>query len=529
MKDFLLTLDGFCALNVCVLKFAQNAEGFKSQRLIDLCTNLFSSDAITANLIALTSSFDIKLAKSSGEFIVNAGIEEDYDAIVKKIKDYEFSFAKYLREQKSAWQCSELKYKDLGKELFQLEFPAKFASKLPADWLRRSSTKAVVRVHSPYLVGLVKTYQEAKESRSSVLASLFSRIMVRFDANLDQCWSKAVLCAAELDCLAGLATVSGASGVLGATKCRPEFVPNGTDGGLFEVTDLRHPCIMSRPGTDFIPNDIQLGHKNANMVLLTGPNMGGKSTTLRQTCIAIIMAQLGCFVPAASCKMTLFDRIFTRIGANDNILAGQSTFMVELSETSKILQQATPYSLTILDELGRGTSTFDGYAIAYSVLAHLSERVKCLGLFSTHYGLMTSEFSAPVCPTPNVRCMHMDCVVDEELNEVTFLYKLVDGVSQGSHGTHVARMAGVPNTVIEHAETKSKEMVSERGWIGCVGLRNGEDEVSNHAMAQSLMVQSDFGEMFKLMEKLKLGQCSPQDHQSIKSIWATAKGRYLSV
>ncbi|CAG8856861.1 22827_t:CDS:2, partial [Gigaspora margarita] len=126
---------------------------------------------------------------------------------------------------------------------------------------------------------------------------------------------------------------------------------------------------------DFIPNDTFLGGDQPNMILLTGPNMGGKSTLLRQNCVAIIMAQLGCYVPAKHCRMTPFDRIYTRIGANDNILAGQSTFMVELSETSKIIHEATPRSMVILDELGRGTSTFDGYAIAYSVLHYLATHI----------------------------------------------------------------------------------------------------------------------------------------------------------
>lgn len=121
--------------------------------------------------------------------------------------------------------------------------------------------------------------------------------------------------------------------------------------------------------------------------------MGGKSTLLRQTCIAVIMAQLGSYIPASKCRLTPFDRIFTRIGANDNIMAGQSTFMVELAETSKILKEASPRSLVILDELGRGTSTFDGYAIAYAVLYHLVTQTGCLGLFSTHYGTLTQEFA----------------------------------------------------------------------------------------------------------------------------------------
>lgn len=131
---------------------------------------------------------------------------------------------------------------------------------------------------------------------------------------------------------------------------------------------MRHPCVQHvASSSEFIPNDTSLGQgeqqQHPNMILLTGPNMGGKSTLLRQTCIAVIMAQLGCYVPAAKCRLTPFDRIFTRIGANDNILAGQSTFMVELAETSRILKEATPRSLVILDELGRGTSTFDGYVI----------------------------------------------------------------------------------------------------------------------------------------------------------------------
>lgn len=172
--------------------------------------------------------------------------------------------------------------------------------------------------------------------------------------------------------------------------------------------------------------------------------MGGKSTLLRQTCIAVIMAQIGCYLPASKCNLTPCDRIFTRIGANDNIMAGQSTFMVELSETAKILKEATKNSLVILDELGRGTSTFDGYAIAYSVLHHLVAEVGCLGLFSTHYGSLTKEFAC----NPMVALKYMSFCVDQESKKVVFLYKLEDGVCSESYGMNVARMAGVPEEVI---------------------------------------------------------------------------------
>jgi DNA mismatch repair protein MSH6 len=200
--------------------------------------------------------------------------------------------------------------------------------------------------------------------------------------------------------------------------------------------------------SDYIPNDTMLGGSDAQLILLTGPNMGGKSTLLRQTCIAIIMAQLGCWVPAQECVLTPFDRIFTRIGANDNILAGQSTFMVELSETARILKEATPRSLVILDELGRGTSTFDGYAIAYAVLHHLATVTGCLGLFSTHYAALTEEFQH----TPSIALMHMACMVDQEQRHVTFLYKLTPGCSPKSYGMNVAAMAGIPLDIVNKAQ-----------------------------------------------------------------------------
>lgn len=148
-------------------------------------------------------------------------------------------------------------------------------------------------------------------------------------------------------------------------------------------------------------------------MLLTGPNMGGKSTILRQTCVLVILAHLGCYLPASSCQLTPVDRIFTRIGASDKILAGQSTFYVEMSETSTILSHATEKSLVIIDELGRGTSTYDGTAIAYSTLKYVSEKIGCLTLFSTHYHSLVEDFSND----PNISLQHMDCITNEDSEE----------------------------------------------------------------------------------------------------------------
>lgn len=191
------------------------------------------------------------------------------------------------------------------------------------------------------------------------------------------------------------------------------------------------------------------------MLLVTGPNMGGKSTLLRQACLTAMLAHLGCFVPAERCDLTPVDRIFTRVGANDAIMAGLSTFRVELEETSSILKHATRDSIVILDELGRGTATFDGMAIAHAVLSHLTDRVGCRALFATHYHALTREFEVP---NPMVALYHMACAVDETSRNVTFLYQFVRGASHRSHGVNVARLAGLPDSVLNLAESKSAEL-----------------------------------------------------------------------
>lgn len=210
--------------------------------------------------------------------------------------------------------------------------------------------------------------------------------------------------------------------------------------------------------------------------------MGGKSTLLRQTCLIVLLAQIGCRVPADSCVMTPVDRIFTRVGASDRILAGQSTFFVELSETSLILKAATDDSLCILDELGRGTATFDGTAIAHAVVDYLVSKIRCRSLFATHYHLLIEDWEID----PRIKLGHMDCLVHsvEEFSEskdnnndlpteqVTFLYKLCDGSSPKSYGINVAKLAGIPDSVIQMAlkqslefEEKSKTLLEMNGLI----------------------------------------------------------------
>ncbi|RKP38593.1 muts domain V-domain-containing protein [Dimargaris cristalligena] len=450
VRDLLTVLRGFGDIQTLITDLRTQSAAFRSARfatLIQQCPDLSKPLAFFAQ------AFDHQVAEKESNIIPTPGVEPQFDSVNEQMAEIEAEFAEYLKEQRRALKCPKLEYRDLGKEVYQLEVPK--AVKVPADFTKLSATKAVNRYWTPVTQKLVRRLNEILETRGTVFRDIERRMYERFDQHYSQ-WLRAVRTVSELDCLVGLALCAQS---LGSPACRPEFVEPGPDGrSVLELTELRHPCVTETAGSDFIPNDTILGGDSPDtaqpsMILLTGPNAGGKSTLLRQTCLAVIMAQLGCYVPARRCRLSPVDRIFTRIGAHDDILRGQSTFMVELSETSKILREATPRSLVILDELGRGTSTFDGYAVAFAVLHHLATRVGCVGLFSTHYHALTREMAAH----PQVRLMHMDCHVDPAHRDVTFLYKLVPGVCPKSYGMNVAGMAGIPRSVVDRAETVAEQ------------------------------------------------------------------------
>ncbi|KAI9335459.1 putative DNA mismatch repair protein Msh6 [Obelidium mucronatum] len=481
VKDFMLVLKGFTDIFNFMVDVQDTIKSFKSKRLVQLLSN-DGSETLRAALKFFEEAFDQTDGLNTTEIIANEGYDDVYDAAAAALEAIAEEFEAFRKEKERALgvKCG---YKDLGKDLYQLEIPSSAASKkIPGSWIVQSKTQAVTRYYTPETKEMLERYLEAREERDQALKNVRSRMFAKFD-ELYKEWLNVVKKVAEIDCLLSLALCRAA---MEGPLCRPEFVVVGPgESSVFEVVDLRHPCIHTENGKDFIPNDTFLGGGNgrANMILLTGPNMGGKSTLLRQTCIAVIMAQLGCYVPATSCRLSAFERIFTRIGAHDNILAGQSTFMVELSETSKILREATPKSLVILDELGRGTSTFDGFAIAFSVLYELVTRTKCLGLFSTHYGMLTKEFEGNGLVSLN----HMSFVSDEEKHQVTFLYKLAEGACPKSFGMNVALMAGVPSSIVDTAEKVASEFESK--------LKMTRDHTSN-GFEMKMSRQADFANLW---------------------------------
>lgn len=271
-----------------------------------------------------------------------------------------------------------------------------------------SKTKVCKRYWTPELRRMVNEYAEAKEALANIQGSVQLTLFKRFSESKGM-WRNVVGLIGSLDCLVSLASFSRS---IPEPRCLPELISSSS--ACFEAQELRHTIVACFNPENFVSNDLKLSAvsdtDSQRVMILTGANMGGKSTLLRQVGLAAILAQLGAFVPAARMKLTPFDRIFTRLGANDNIIGGESTFKVELAETVKILKHATSKSLIIMDELGRGTSTFDGVAIAEAVLHYLIHVTRACVLFSTHYNMLCDTFS----PNPVVKLCYMNCLVDEE-------------------------------------------------------------------------------------------------------------------
>ena len=232
--------------------------------------------------------------------------------------------------------------------------------------------------------------------------------------------------------------------------------PEVNDGCNILIRDGRHPVVEYAIPGGFVPNDTHMDCQDNQFLLLTGPNMAGKSTYMRQTALIVIMAQIGSFVPASFASIGLVDRIFTRVGAFDDLASGQSTFMIEMVELANILNNATPKSLILLDEIGRGTSTYDGYSIAKAVVEfiHNKDRVGVRSLFATHYHQLTAISSV----LKRVKNYHV--AVKEEGNDLVFLRKIIPGATDKSYGIHVARLAGVPLKVTQRAKEILKEVES---------------------------------------------------------------------
>src|SRR5450631_1025508 len=312
--------------------------------------------------------------------------------------------------------------------------------KVPIEYKRRQTMKNAERFITPELKAFEDKALAAGERALALEKSLYEALLDELNSHIARLQSIASA-AAKLDALCALAASAESLGL-----SRPEF----TREDRIDIHEGRHLVVESQVD-DFIPNDTSFT-RSRQLLLVTGPNMGGKSTYMRQVAQIALLAYCGSFVPAKSATLGPIDRIFTRIGASDDLAGGRSTFMVEMTEAASILNNATPTSLVLVDEIGRGTSTFDGLALAYAIARHLAEQVRCYTLFATHY----FELTQLAAQLPNVANVHLDAV--EHKDRIVFLHRLEAGPADRSYGIHVAHLAGIPKDVVRAAKKHLGEL-----------------------------------------------------------------------
>ncbi len=326
---------------------------------------------------------------------------------------------------------------------YYIEVTHTHAAKVPPEYRHKKTLTNATRYVTADLTDRADRVLRAEERLKEREHELFAALRDRAAAQAHRLLQTAEVLA-TLDVLASLAELA-----VSRQYCRPELC----DEPVLEAADGRHPVLDQTlpPGT-FVPNDVRLGPEQGMFLLITGPNMAGKSTYIRQVALLVLLAQVGSFVPARQARIGLADRIFTRVGASDELSRGQSTFMVEMTEAANILNNATARSLVILDEIGRGTSTYDGVSLAWAITEYLHDRVGCRALFATHY----HELAQLADRLPDLR--NYNVLVREWQDEIIFLHKIAPGSADRSYGIHVARLAGVPEEVLGRAEEVLAEL-----------------------------------------------------------------------
>ena len=456
LNQFIKALEGLSSLDTAIESAQTLVSDDMASSLLQLLRRPRGFPNIAPSIQAFRNAFDWEQAKSAGRVVPLPGNDAAYDEASAAVDSICDDFEGILEKWRTRLKDKSISFWTPGgstTEPYQLAVSEETLKRrgTPEELVQVSSKKGTRRFHTDEIKERVDAYLAARAKQEAALSAIATKLYADFAADAPL-WRAALRCASQLDCLLALAKFSAKTGM-----CRPLFVEDSTP--FLDIREGANACVeAAMEGGECIRNDIRLGVASEagspRFLLVTGPNMGGKSTVLRQACITTILAHLGCWVPATSCALSPVDRIFTRIGANDAIMAGLSTFRVELEETSLILRHATERSLVILDELGRGTATYDGMAIAHGVMEHLVHKTGCLSLFATHYHALSREFEIP---NPHIALFHMACVVNDE-DDVTFLYRFLPGACNRSHGVHVARLAGIPDSLLELASERSNQM-----------------------------------------------------------------------
>ena len=411
--------------------------------------------------------------------VINDGVNEELDqlrSIAYHGKDYLLKIQE--REvEKTGIASLKIGYNNVFG--YYLEVRNTYKEQVPQEWIRKQTLAQAER----YITEELKEYEEkilgAEEKILALETKLFNDLVIDTQEYIQQIQTNANLIA-RLDCL-----LSGAKTAQEHKYVRPIIAPSAT----IDIKQGRHPVIETEMpvGEQYVPNDIMLDSDSQQIMIITGPNMAGKSALLRQTALIVLMAQIGSFVPAESARIGLVDKIFTRVGASDNISLGESTFMVEMTEASNILNNVSPKSLVLFDELGRCTSTYDGISIAWAIVEYLHEnpRAKARTLFATHYHeLNEMEKNFNRIKNYNVSVKEMD-------GKVIFLRKLTRGGSEHSFGIHVAEISGMPKSIIRRANVILKELESDNAGVGSAGKPTAAIAQSREGMQLSFFQLDD--------------------------------------
>ena len=380
---------------------------------------------------------------------------------------------------------------------YYIEVSNSFKDQVPDTYIRKQTLVNGERYITQELKDLEHEILTASDRVVALEYELFTELRQAISAQSARV-QKTAAAVAELDALVSFAAVAVRN-----HYCRPDV----DESGVIEIHDGRHPVVEQMlKDSLFVPNDTFMGEKEDRVAIITGPNMAGKSTYMRQVALIVLMAQMGSFVPAASARIGVVDRIFTRIGASDDLSAGQSTFMVEMTEVADILRHATRHSLLILDEIGRGTSTFDGMSIARAVLEYCADK-KLLGaktLFATHYHELTElENTLPGTVNYNI-------AVKTRGEDIIFLRKILPGGADRSYGIEVAKLAGLPDKVVQRAKTVLKELEEENG-VQYVAARKEEDQVSLTAIGE--------GEVLDALRRCQVETLTPLEAMNLIYEW----------
>jgi DNA mismatch repair protein MutS len=393
-------------------------------------------DFVTDRAAYLQSAIDPEPAPHLREGgVIASGFDPELDRLRALGNDGRQWLANYQAKLSSETGIPSLKIAYNKVFGYYIEVTDVHRAKVAPDWTRKQTVKNAERYITPELKEFESESLSAKDKAIALELQLFENIRQALLPHVGQLQELADALA-RLDVLASLATLARER-----RYCRPAI----SDSRVLEIGDGRHPVLDQQLGNEFVANDARFGAEDS-LMLITGPNMAGKSTYIRQTALIVLMAQTGSYVPAKVATIGLADRLFTRIGASDELHAGQSTFMVEMTETANILNNATDRSLVILDEIGRGTSTLDGLSLAWAIAEEIASNIRCRAMFATHYHELT-ELAERFNGVRN-----LNVAVREWEDQVIFLHRIVEGGTDRSYGIHVARLAGVPKPVLDRAK-----------------------------------------------------------------------------